>query len=269
MKITKTQLKEIIEEELEAALSEDELEEGNLAALNLLRRVQKKRQRGPGASSVDTHKRALAAKEKKQAQRDKERKDKEERERKEYDRRWRASLSPEDLAAEEEAEAYRQSFMMEGLSKAKLKQMIKEELEVTLTNEEAGDLFGEELEQKLDELDAESEQLDEADVSDLQIIAQAFAQIGLNLSPAILGVIMKYALERAMKKPETAAPLNEDGHSDIPSACRKLKTSIEDAAEMIKTLEAMDQDADLPSWWMSKITLAANYLNKTRDYLLY
>ena len=102
----------------------------------------------------------------------------------------------------------------------------------------------------------------------MQIIAQAFAQIGLNLSPAILGVIMKYALERAMKKPETA-PLNEDGHSDVPSACRKLKTSIEDAAEMLKTLEAMDQDADLPSWWMSKITLAANYLNKTRDYLLY
>ena len=138
MKISKTQIKEIIEEELEAVLSEDELEEGNLAALNLLRRMQKKRQKSPGASSVDTHKRALAAKEKTQAQRDKERKDKEEKERKEYDRRWRASLSPEDLAAEEEAEAYRQSFMMEGLSKAKLKQMIKEELEVTLTNEEAG-----------------------------------------------------------------------------------------------------------------------------------
>ena len=154
------------------------------------------------------------------------------------------------------------------ITKTQLKQMIKEELEVTLTNEEAGELFGEELEQKLDELDAESEQLDEADVSDMQIIAQAFAQIGLNFSPVVLGVIMKYALERATKKPKTT-PLNEDGHSDVPSACRKLKTSIEDAAEMLKTLEAMDQDADLPSWWMSKITLAANYLNKTRDYLLY
>lgn len=103
-------------------------------------------------------------------------------------------------------------------TKTQLKQIIKEELEVILTNEEAGELFGEELEQKLDEVET---------------------------------------------------PLNEDGHSDVPSACRKLKTSIEDAAEMLKTLEAMDQDADLPSWWMSKITLAANYLNKTRDYLLY
>ena len=34
--------------------------------------------------------------------------------------------------------------------------IIKEELEVILTNEEAGELFGEELEQKLDEADAES-----------------------------------------------------------------------------------------------------------------
>ena len=133
MKITKEQLKQIIKEELA-----ESLEESNFLPLYLLRKQQQKRRKGPGASSVDTHKRALAAKEKKQAQRDKERKDKEERERKEYDRRWRASLSPEDLAAEEEAEAYRQSFMMEGLSKAKLKQMIKEELEVTLTNEEAG-----------------------------------------------------------------------------------------------------------------------------------
>ena len=89
------------------------------------------------------------------------------------------------------------------ITKTQLKQLIKEELEVTLTNEEAGELFGEELEQKLDEMDAESEQLDEADVSDMQIIAQAFAQIGLNFSPVVLGVIMKYALERATKKPET------------------------------------------------------------------
>lgn len=88
-------------------------------------------------------------------------------------------------------------------TKTQLKQIIKEELEVILTNEEAGELFGEELEQKLDEVDAESKRLDEVDMSDMQIIAQAFAQIGLNLSPAVLAVIMKYALERAMKKPES------------------------------------------------------------------
>ena len=113
MKITKEQLKQIIKEELG-----ESLEESNFLPLYLLRKQQQKRRKGPGASSVDTHKRALAAKEKKQAQRDKERKDKEERERKEYDRRWRASLSPEQAEAEAEAEAFRQQFLEEELGEA-------------------------------------------------------------------------------------------------------------------------------------------------------
>jgi|21_taG_2_1085346.scaffolds.fasta_scaffold48724_3 hypothetical protein len=129
MKITKTQLRNIIKEELNSVLSEDELEEANLAALNLMNRLRKKRQKGPGpgAMSKDVHKRATDAKEKTWAQRDMERREKEERERQAQDRRWRASLSLDDLAAEEEAEAFRQS-MMEGLSKAKLRNIIKEEL---------------------------------------------------------------------------------------------------------------------------------------------
>ena len=61
--------------------------------------------------------------------------------------------------------------------------------------------------------------------------------------------------------------LNEDGHTDVPSAVRKLKTSMEDAMEILNALEQMP-DTELPSWWMSKITLAADYLNKSRDYLL-
>jgi len=61
--------------------------------------------------------------------------------------------------------------------------------------------------------------------------------------------------------------LNEDGHTDVPSAVRKLKTSMEDAMEILSALEQMP-DTELPSWWMSKITLAADYLNKSRDYLL-
>ena len=61
--------------------------------------------------------------------------------------------------------------------------------------------------------------------------------------------------------------LNEDGHTDVPSAVRKLKTSMEDAMEILSALEHMPE-TELPSWWMSKITLAADYLNKSRDYLL-
>jgi hypothetical protein len=30
----------------------------------------------------------------------------------------------------------------------------------------------------------------------------------------------------------------------------------------------MDKESSLPAWWTDKITLASNYLNKSRDYLL-
>ena len=62
--------------------------------------------------------------------------------------------------------------------------------------------------------------------------------------------------------------VNEDGHTDVPSAIRKLKLSIEDSQELIKKLESMDKESSLPAWWTDKITLASNYLNKSRDYLL-
>ena len=62
--------------------------------------------------------------------------------------------------------------------------------------------------------------------------------------------------------------LNEDGHTDVPSSVRKLKTSIEDANEIIGKLQSMSDEQPLPSWWSDKITLSANYLNKARDYIL-
>ena len=61
--------------------------------------------------------------------------------------------------------------------------------------------------------------------------------------------------------------IKEDGHTDVPSAIRKLKPSIEDCQDILKKLESM-QEEPLPSWWTDKITLASNYLNKARDYLL-
>ena len=64
------------------------------------------------------------------------------------------------------------------------------------------------------------------------------------------------------------AILQEDGHSDVPSARRKLKTTVEDAAEILQGLEQMSDEGELPSWWMGKVTLASDYLNKARDYLL-
>jgi len=88
--------------------------------------------------------------------------------------------------------------------------------------------------------------------------------IGNRSEYMVMGVLRGVLDDR---KDRRAAELNEDGHTDVPSAVRKLKTSIEDAMEILSALEQMP-DTELPSWWMSKVTLAADYLNKSRDYLL-
>ena len=62
--------------------------------------------------------------------------------------------------------------------------------------------------------------------------------------------------------------LKEDGHTDVASAIRKCKTTIEDASQLLSKLQGMDPEGGLPSWWNSKLTIAANSMNKLRDYLL-
>lgn len=81
-------------------------------------------------------------------------------------------------------------------------------------------------------------------------------------------VANKYKLSTLKKilLEEYDATLKEDGHEDTSSAVRKLKTSIEDAGEILQGLQS--HHGDLPSWWMSKVTIAADYLNKARDYFL-
>ena len=66
----------------------------------------------------------------------------------------------------------------------------------------------------------------------------------------------------------TRESINEDGHTDVPSAVRKLKTSIEDALQIIGHLKKVNDAEPLPSWWTDKVTLSANYLNSARNYIL-
>ena len=77
--------------------------------------------------------------------------------------------------------------------------------------------------------------------------------------------ITKSKLKQIIKE-ELEASLNEDGHEDVSSARRAMKTIIEDAGQMLQALEQMD--GHLPTWWTNKMAVAANNLNKMRDYLL-
>ena len=65
---------------------------------------------------------------------------------------------------------------------------------------------------------------------------------------------------------ELDAVVQEDGHEDVPSAVRMLKTIMEDADQMRQALEGMD--GSLPTWWTNKMAVAGSMLNKMRDYLL-
>ena len=87
----------------------------------------------------------------------------------------------------------------------------------------------------------------------------------LNEKTVSMGQVQSNPYATSFKSPEQ---IKEDGHTDVPSAIRKLKTSIEDANDIINKLNSMSEEQSLPSWWTDKITLSANYLNKARDYIL-
>ena len=78
----------------------------------------------------------------------------------------------------------------------------------------------------------------------------------MKITKSQLQSIIKEELERIM----------EDGHDDRPSAIRKLKVSMEKAHEILAGLQ--HHQGELPAWWMSKVTKAADYLNSARDYFL-
>ena len=67
---------------------------------------------------------------------------------------------------------------------------------------------------------------------------------------------------------EALQQVREDGHTDVASAIRSCKTTIEDASQMLSKLQGMNPEGDLPSWWMKKIAVASDNMNKLRDYLL-
>jgi len=72
-----------------------------------------------------------------------------------------------------------------------------------------------------------------------------------------------YDPEKKMKKES----INEDGHTDVASAERKLKLIIKDAMDTLNALSGLSNEDSLPSWWTDKITLAKDYVGKSRDYI--
>ena len=81
-------------------------------------------------------------------------------------------------------------------------------------------------------------------------------------------IIGEIIFDQSKKINQDGMALNEDGHSDVPSAVRAMKTIIEDAGQMLQALEQMGEGS-LPTWWTNKMAVSASMVNKMRDYLLY
>ena len=62
--------------------------------------------------------------------------------------------------------------------------------------------------------------------------------------------------------------INEDGHTDVASAKRKVMIMVDDSNKLLNKLNGMNKEDSLPSWWTDKITLSQNYLQKATNYLL-
>jgi len=69
-------------------------------------------------------------------------------------------------------------------------------------------------------------------------------------------------------KPTMAESINEDGHTDVASAKRKVMIMVDDSNKLLNKLNGMNKEDSLPSWWSDKITLSQNYLEKATNYLL-
>ena len=63
--------------------------------------------------------------------------------------------------------------------------------------------------------------------------------------------------------------IQEDGHTDVPSAMRSLKVMTESISEIETALSSMSGEDSLESWWMNKINSAKERLEAAANYIKY
>ena len=123
----------------------------------------------------------------------------------------------------------------------RLKEIIKEEIEVTLTNEEAAEMFGDEV---LEELD---EGIENLTPDNLQMAATAFIEVAKTFSPAvvvpaILAMLKQFKGQaRGEEDVQEALGADQEGmlHTRIlPALMDAAGQNVAVALEMVETLKA-------------------------------
>ena len=97
--------------------------------------------------------------------------------------------------------------------------------------------------------------------------AQRLVRLGKN-SGFPTGITKNNSREKFDKGFFIKESINEDGHTDVASVERKLKLIGQYTIDLIRQLQNMSNEDSLPSWWTDKITLAKDYIEKSRNYLV-
>ena len=100
------------------------------------------------------------------------------------------------------------------LTKKQLKQLIKEELEVTLTNEEAGEMFGEDVQAQLEEQEAPLNE-DPSYTEALQAVSQAFAQMSATFGPWMIAALFMKVAKDALTKARSKDLVGTQTDTDV------------------------------------------------------
>jgi len=59
----------------------------------------------------------------------------------------------------------------------------------------------------------------------------------------------------------------KDGHTDVSSAMKSVVTTIEHCEMIMSSLEGMEAEASLPTWWTNKIAISEYEIVSAANYL--
>jgi hypothetical protein len=122
---------------------------------------------------------------------------------------------------------------------SQLKKLIKEELEVILTNEEVGEFFGEDVQRQIEEAGFFPDSTEEEGAEAAELSAE--------------------------KGSVNVEPMEEDKHKGEGAMARSQLARTGEISHMLEKM--IGDDTNLPEWVESKITKAQDYLSSVLNYM--
>lgn len=71
-------------------------------------------------------------------------------------------------------------------------------------------------------------------------------------------------MRRLLERLEAA---DKSDYEDVPMLLGAMQVMADDCADILDALESLPQDGQLPTWWISKVSVAASDISSARDYI--